>query len=783
MVRYALIIGIEKYDNFRDLGKAYKDAKTLSTILKEHGNYNIFYFPKRLKKDSEIWELASDKRATKKELQEELRVFVRERAKGQEALIYFAGHGFEIDNLSGGGALATSDTTKDKERAITFHDINNLVYQADLSSLVMIIDCCYSGQLLERSIISCSFQSFFSKKDYYFMTGCRPFELAREGSEHGIFTEAILRGLSSKYADEDGRIGTDRLFDFVSKQLRGSGQEPIHLSGGRSINLVSYRKGKSLKLTSTNETCPYQGLKAFEKSQAKFFFGREKLIQEICQKLDFSNFVALIGASGSGKSSLVRAGIIPWLEENRNWNILEPILPGSLPNAELVSLLPDLLSNCSDDNKELKNRLNSWKTSETKRVLIFIDQFEEVFTVCSNQKERSEFLDLVADIIELQNPRLSIILTLRADFVEPCLNYPRLSRLIEKQPSLITPLVGEALERAIRRPALVQGYGISEGLIGELFKDIHKEKECLPLIQFTLTELWKSRDRESKELTAEHYKSLGDQTRSGLIGTLNKHAEKIYWSLKSEHYRDCAEKIFIKLVKAGIDSKDTRQRQLRSKLVNIPREKNITDKDLENLLDILIQGRLLVSGKNQNNDIWIDLVHEALMDGWERFSEWLKDNRLLRRLIARIEDEFLEWGRSNKRNENLLMGGLLLEARESEEDLKANLGVKEFSFYQASDVFSKRKEADELRAKENEKNNIKALKERVDCLNPLVSREPVKGLISILEVANQSSRKLGNKIPKFLLESLSKANLISREKEIFYVRKPLRTVCFDMKDR
>lgn len=782
MGRYALIIGIEKYENFRNLGKAYEDAKAFAAILREHGGYHIHPFPKRLNK-SEKWELAPDKTATKRELQEELRVFIKEIANGQDALIYFAGHGFEVDSLSGGGALATSDTTKDKERAITFHDLNNLVYQADLSSLVVIIDCCYSGQLLERNVVNYSFQSFLLKKDYYFLTGCRPFELAREGSEHGIFTKAILSGLSDKYADEDGQIGTDRLFDYVSKELRDSGQEPIRLSGGRSINLVSYKRGKILKLKSTDETCPYQGLKAFDKSQAKFFFGRENLIQEICQKLDFSNFVPLIGASGSGKSSLVRAGVIPWLEKKRNWNVLDPILPGIFPKDELVRLLPDLLYKYEGDTEELRQRLDSWEISEAERILIFIDQFEEVFTVCSNPKERTEFLDIIADIVELQDPRLSIILTLRADFIEPCLNYPRLSRLIEKQPSLITPLVGEALERAIRQPALVQGYEISEGLLGEIFKDINKEKECLPLIQFTLTELWNLRNRDSKELTAEHYRSLGDQTYSGLIGTLNKHAEKVYASLKDDHYRYCAKKIFLKLVKAGIDSKDTRQRQLRLKLIAIPREENILDEDFKALLGTLIDGRLLVSGKNQNGDIWIDLVHEALMDGWERFSEWLKDNRLLRRLIARIEDEFLEWERSNQRNENLLMGGLLFEARENEEDLKSNLGSKEFSFYQVSNDFARRKEADELRAKENEKNTIKTLQTRIDDLDSLVSLEPIKGLISILEVANQSANQLGNKTPGFLLKSLLKANLLAREIEVYYGKNSLRKVCFDVKDR
>ncbi|WP_414519397.1 caspase family protein [Nostoc sp. PCC 9305] len=155
--------------------------------------------------------------------------------------MYFAGHGFEAPSLTGEpkGYLATSDCNKDGQNAIAFDDFNTLIAKSQLSSLVVLLDCCYAGSLLERSFIRSSFPVFNSKQDYCLITASRAFERAREDGEGGIFTKAVIKGLSQDKADvTTGEVNVNDLMSFVSRELKQSGQEEIHISGGRSIPLV-----------------------------------------------------------------------------------------------------------------------------------------------------------------------------------------------------------------------------------------------------------------------------------------------------------------------------------------------------------------------------------------------------------------------------------------------------------------------------------------------------------------------------------------------------------------
>ncbi len=229
------------------------------------------------------------------------------------------------------GYLATSDCNKDGQNAIAFDDLNTLIGKSQLSSLVVLLDCCYAGSFLERSFIKSGFSVFNSKQDYSLITASRAFERAREDAEGGIFTKAILKGLAEDKADEaTGEINVNDLMSFVSRELKGSGQEPIYMGGGRSIPLVWYPPKNPVADGVVSDECPYRGLQAFDKEHAKFFFGRQKVVNIIQQKLAQANFIPIIGASGSGKSSVVLAGLIPQLNESE-WQVLEPIKPGFEP--------------------------------------------------------------------------------------------------------------------------------------------------------------------------------------------------------------------------------------------------------------------------------------------------------------------------------------------------------------------------------------------------------------------------------------------------------------------
>ncbi|MBW4624906.1 MAG: caspase family protein [Brasilonema octagenarum HA4186-MV1] len=745
MARYALVIGIANYNNprIRNLPKAATDAEKIAQVLRKHGRFEVQPLPGKLIESENRWCVAPDKKLLGKELGSALSKFMLEKAKNHEALIYFAGHGFEAPTLTGKqkGYLATSDCTSDGQNAIAFDDFNDLIRESQLASLVVLLDCCYAGSFLEKSFLSSSFPIFNSKQDYCLITASREFERAREDVEGGIFTQAVLRGLSHDRADETtGEVNASDLFSFISRELKQSGQEPIYMGGGRSIPLVWYPPKNPVVSAVVREECPYRGLEAFDKQHAQFFFGRKKVIEDILQKLAQAQFVPIIGASGSGKSSVVRAGLIPQLEKN-GWRILNPIKPGIEPLAKLraafegffqrpreIQQLYDFIHNSPDGLHRVIERLPG-----SERFLLVVDQFEEVFTLCSKEEERRKFIELLTNCSLCE--RLAIVTTMRADFLEPCLSYPSLTQLIQNQAVYMPPLVGAELEEAIASPANLQGYRFEDGLLGEIMQDVGKEQGCLPLLQFALTELWEKRDNQKYQLTVELYRVMG-----GVIGALDCHAENIYHSFTQKE-QEWVKRIFLKLVRTGEEEKDTRQRQLKAKLLGIGSDSVISD-----VLNELIQGRLLVSGEEG-----VDLAHESLMEGWQRFADWRQENREVRRLIDRVENAFQEWSK-NPQDENLMMGGLLSQVQKQWQELEPDLDAAAREFYQCSNAYQKYK----LAYVEQELTRA-SLEQKAERVMDLLSFKPLEGLILAIQSMGENLKRMPKQVLIPVKNSLHRA--------------------------
>jgi WD40 repeat protein/energy-coupling factor transporter ATP-binding protein EcfA2 len=709
MARYALVIGIAKYknNNIRNLPKAVTDAENIARVLREHGRFDVQPLPAKLIEGENCWRVAPDKELTGKELGLTLRKFLVEKAKNHEALIYFAGHGFEAPTLTGKqkGYLATFDCTSDGQNALPFDDFNDLIRESQLASLVVLLDCCYAGSFLEKSFLRSSFPVFHSKQDYCLITASREFEKAREDVEGGIFTQAVLRGLSHDRADEaTGEVNVTDLFSFISRELKQSGQEPIYMGGGRSIPLVWYPPKKAVLSTEVSEECPYRGLEAFDKQHVKFFFGRSRIVSTIQQKLDLGLFVKLIGTSGSGKSSVVRAGLIPKLEDN-GWKILEPIIPGFAPLAQLGTVFQNFFQRSKErklldsfihnDPHGLSHILDHLPKNE--RFLLLIDQFEEIFTLCTKEDERRRFIELLTQYPlssafgKEETAKLAIITTMRADFIEESLREPSLAQLIQEQAVYMPPLVGADLEQAITEPAKLQGYQLETGLLGAILKEISQEKECLPLLQFALLALWEKRDRTRHLLTLEQYEKLG-----GLTGALNQHAEQVYHyrdydeempaNRRDEPEKDWIRRIFLRLVITGQQEKDTRQRQSKGRLLAMGNDDSETHEALGDVLEDLIKGRLLVAGKEDQQEEWIDLSHEALINGWEQYAEWLLESRQLRYLRDRLENAQRLWDREGRKDEDLIRGTLLAKLRANWNSLISELDSASQEFYQSCDL-------------------------------------------------------------------------------------------------
>jgi hypothetical protein len=349
MKRYALVIGIAEYSSsgLSKLEKPPVDAEAVARILEQYGDFQ------EVKRLPENWisrdccEVGRTK-LTGEMLTEALRKFLLEQAVNSEALIYFSGHGIPVFNSldeENEGFLATSDCNVEfkgnqivsQQNGISLRGLNKLIDKSKVSSLVVILDCCHAGYFLDKDLVNKTLTTFNSaERDYYLMAACRRAEQAWEGEEYSIFTEALLKGLVEEKAGSDGQIICDQLFAFIDGELKGKGQEAIRMGLGRSITLVKYQKQAPVVVV-PREECPDQGLEAFEEEQKQFFFGRERVIDQIRHKLNQKPFIPIIGASGSGKSSVVRAGLIPLLKKSESgWRVLKPIKPGIEPLTKLI---------------------------------------------------------------------------------------------------------------------------------------------------------------------------------------------------------------------------------------------------------------------------------------------------------------------------------------------------------------------------------------------------------------------------------------------------------------
>jgi formylglycine-generating enzyme required for sulfatase activity len=383
--------------------------------------------------------------------------------------------------------------------------------------------------------------------------------------------------------------------------------------------------------------------------------------------------------------------------KEQGWCVLPPIKPWTNP---LVFLKQALVEQFYKFPKEIQNAyaklenegLNAILPERSPRVLLVIDQFEELFTVCTNEQDRQEFIRLLAEGADREG-RLTIATTMRADFVEQALQYPDLAKLIQRDRAFwLVPLEPSELREAIAKPARMQGYGLAEGLLEVICQDVEAEKNSLPLLEFALTELWEKRDKQKHQLTLTAYTAMGK-----LSGALNLHAKRLYDDLPSQLERDWARRLFLQLVRTGQDVRDTRQRQAKQFLLEMARSEEDRDA-ISNLLEIFAgkEGRLLTMSKEndaegqlltmeeENNVAFVDLAHEALMDAWEMFRDWRSCDRDLRRLGDRVKDAFQEFNNAKEEDKDkfLLPEGVVAQIEEATPTINDYLTTAQQEFVQ-----------------------------------------------------------------------------------------------------
>jgi len=468
----------------------------------------------------------------------------------------------------------------------------------------------------------------------------------------------------------------------------------------RTLPPPSFRDADTLVLEPTFEPRnPYKGLRAFRYEDAHDFFGRERLVDALVDALEqhlaraerqaAARFLAIVGPSGSGKSSVVLAGLLPRLHLDElpgssRWVYLPPMVPGKHPLEALAATLGHALRERSllsirEDLEEKSGRglhvlATQLRAPTASTVVLVVDQCEELFTQTTDEWERQHFIKLLVTASTEPGGALLLILTLRGDFYDRPMYYPALGSLIEQQSKSVYPMNRQELRAAIEKPATLADVQVTfeEHVIGNLLAEVQEQPGALPLLQFVLEQLFER--RQGHRFTLSAYHEMG-----GVKGALAKHAEDTYAALSSEEHRRLARVLFLRLLDPGKTEQElTRRRAERG-------EFSLDDASETRLLhegmDAFIAARLLTTSQSEATTM-IEVSHEALLREWPRLIQWLREAREDVYLQQAISRDVAAWERSGKPKDRLYRGSQLREA--SAWGKRATPSRREAAFLQAS---------------------------------------------------------------------------------------------------
>lgn len=434
-----------------------------------------------------------------------------------------------------------------------------------------------------------------------------------------------------------------------------------------------------------DDDAPFKGLLAFEEADEEIFFGREELTAELVARVtDATNFLALVGASGSGKSSVARAGMIPQLRRQTNWPIhlitptahpLQALATSLTRDSESVTATATLIDDLQKESRALRlYAARLLQNSSADRLLLVIDQFEELFTLCKDEAERTAFVEnLVVALV--QGGQVTVLLTLRADFYHHCLQYQLLHHLLESQQKIVPSMSIAELRAAIELPAQQGNLTFDNGLVNTLLRDVGAadnqtpEPGALPLLSHALLETWQRRELAENRLTLAGYTEAG-----GVQGAIAKTAESTYQQLPADQQK-IARSIFLRLTKPGEGTQDTRRRAGLTELL----PQNDARSTVEQVINTLANARLLTTSEDG-----VEVAHEALIRKWPMLQRWLDENREGLHQHRQLTEAASSWIVNNRDSGYLYRGGQLEKVQRWANSTYLDLASFEIEFLDAS---------------------------------------------------------------------------------------------------
>jgi WD40 repeat protein/transcriptional regulator with XRE-family HTH domain len=448
--------------------------------------------------------------------------------------------------------------------------------------------------------------------------------------------------------------------------------------------------------------CPYKGMDYFDEADADLFVGREALTEKLVEGVfalasdepsGQNRLFAIVGASGSGKSSLVRAGIVPalrWNKVSSNW-LIYTLTPTEHPIESLAATLMRMNGSIAataklmDDLAVEPRTLGMYirreiKTSPGAYLVLVVDQFEELFALCRSEAERSAFINNLLTVTGEVDGKVITIITLRADFYAHCAGYLHLRQALAKHQEYIGAMSDEEMRRAVEEPARRGRWEFEPGLVDLILHDVGHEPGALPLLSHALLETWQR--RQGRTMTLSGYTSSG-----GVRGAIAETAEAVFTDQLNRKQQAIARRIFLRLTELGDETStgDTRRRATINELIMKPEESDATQVVIKALAD----ARLVTTSENS-----VQVAHEALIREWPTLRGWLEDNREGFRLHRQLTEASQEWSAAGHEPDILFRGARLAQAGEWAAIHPDDMNALEKEFLQASIADSEREAAE-----------------------------------------------------------------------------------------
>ncbi len=622
---HAFIVGIDDYDNVSPLRTAVNDAEVLA---------------KKLEKDHGYLVHGPYLNSTKAELVRLFTKIIPEKVKaGDRVFFYFGGHGIALDSeIDPNGYFVPADADPQEIDSLVCMDVlHDVLTQLPCKHGLLILDCCFAGSFqwstgfrdifdLPSVIYEERFYQYARDEAWQVITSSasdqkaadilanRTLGLREEGMElHSPFAQALFDAIDGEgdtipKNGGDGVITASELYSYLRDRVEDETTDHAKRQSPSLFSLERHDKGQYIFLAPNHrlnlppilKRNPFMGLNSFNEEDASFFYGRDRVIEALNKIATENQLVVVSGASGTGKSSVIKAGLIPSLREE-GWKILPIVRPGIEPLESLEAAIPHI------ENLIL--------TKEQKSVL-FIDQYEELITQCLYVEEKEAFEQQLLDWMELY-PNLKIILSVRSDF-EPQFEEGLLHENWQKGHYLVPAFSQKELREVIVKPTIQEVLFFEpDTLVDTLVDAVNQAPGALPLLSFTLSELYHSyvsSGRTNRSLTQSDYENLG-----GVIGALRKKANSIYEKL-DEAQQKSMRKLMLRLV--SLKGGEVASQRVLAKELEFSDEAETARIRL--VADSMVRARLLSTGIDRQGQKYYEPSHDALVRAWALLWEWIK---------------------------------------------------------------------------------------------------------------------------------------------------------------